>query len=150
MAICRTVAGGLRTPPEEAKAMGFWALNLDTFLMSLLLGAVFMFVFHRAAKSITTGAPSGIQNFCEWAHRVHRHQRARFIFRQKRHGRPVGADHLLLGFCDEPDGFVADRLCALVDARARRSRSSRLFLPLIRMPRSAWRLACFCWCCTTA
>ena len=58
---------GVAHTPEEAKAMGFWALNLDTFLMSLLLGAVIMFVFHRAAKSISTGVPSGLQNFCEWA-----------------------------------------------------------------------------------
>lgn len=58
---------GIAHTPEEAKAMGFWALNLDTFLMSLLLGAIIMFVFHRAAKSISTGAPSGLQNFCEWA-----------------------------------------------------------------------------------
>lgn len=58
---------GIAHTPEEAKAMGFWALNLDTFLMSLLLGTIIMFVFHRAAKSISTGAPSGLQNFCEWA-----------------------------------------------------------------------------------
>ena len=58
---------GIAHTPEEAKAMGFWALNLDTFLMSLLLGAVIMLVFHRAAKSISTGTPSGLQNFCEWA-----------------------------------------------------------------------------------
>ena len=58
---------GVAHTPEEAKAMGFWALNLDTFFMSLLLGAVFLFVFWRAAKSISAGAPSGLQNFCEWA-----------------------------------------------------------------------------------
>ena len=58
---------GIAHTPEEANAMGFWALNLDTFLMSLLLGTIIMFVFHRAAKSISTGAPSGLQNFCEWA-----------------------------------------------------------------------------------
>lgn len=58
---------GVAHTPEEAKAMGFWALNLDTFFMSLLLGAVIMFVFRRAAKSISTGTPSGLQNFCEWA-----------------------------------------------------------------------------------
>jgi F-type H+-transporting ATPase subunit a len=52
---------------EEAKAMGFWALNLDTFIMSLLLGAVFMFMFHRVAKAASTGVPTGLQNFCEWA-----------------------------------------------------------------------------------
>jgi F-type H+-transporting ATPase subunit a len=58
---------GVAHTPEEAKAMGFWAINLDTFLVSLLLGAVIMFVFHRAARSISTGVPSGLQNFCEWA-----------------------------------------------------------------------------------
>jgi F-type H+-transporting ATPase subunit a len=58
---------GIAHTPEEAKAMGFWALNLDTFLMSLLLGTIIMFVFHRATKSISTGTPSGLQNFCEWA-----------------------------------------------------------------------------------
>jgi len=58
---------GVAHTPEEAKAMGFWALNLDTFFMSLLLGGVFLFVFWRAAKSISAGAPSGLQNFCEWA-----------------------------------------------------------------------------------
>lgn len=58
---------GIAHTPEEAKEMGFWALNLDTFFMSLLLGSIFLFVFHRAAKSISAGAPSGLQNFCEWA-----------------------------------------------------------------------------------
>jgi F-type H+-transporting ATPase subunit a len=52
---------------EQAKAMGFWALNLDTFLVSLLLGAVFMLVFRSVAKNVVSGTPSGLQNFCEWA-----------------------------------------------------------------------------------
>ncbi|HSM98937.1 MAG TPA: F0F1 ATP synthase subunit A, partial [Gallionella sp.] len=60
-------AWGVAHTPEEAKAMGFWAINLDTILMSFLLGSILMFVFHRAAKSISSGAPSGLQNFCEWA-----------------------------------------------------------------------------------
>jgi len=58
---------GIAHTSEEAKAMGFWALNLDTVIMSLLLGIVLMFVFRRAAKSISTGAPSGLRNFCEWS-----------------------------------------------------------------------------------
>jgi len=47
--------------------MGFWALNLDTFIMSLLLGAIFLFMFRRVAKSVVSGTPGGLQNFCEWA-----------------------------------------------------------------------------------
>ncbi|MDO8464860.1 MAG: F0F1 ATP synthase subunit A [Gallionella sp.] len=58
---------GIAHSAEEAKAMGFWALNLDTFIMSLLLGAVIMFLFRSVAKSITAGVPSGLQNFCEWS-----------------------------------------------------------------------------------
>jgi F-type H+-transporting ATPase subunit a len=58
---------GIAHSAEEAKAMGFWALNLDTFIMSLLLGAVIMFLFRRVATTIVSGAPSGLQNFCEWA-----------------------------------------------------------------------------------
>lgn len=58
---------GVAHSAEDAKAMGFWALNLDTVLMSLLLGTAFLFMFSRAAKSATAGTPSGLQNFCEWA-----------------------------------------------------------------------------------
>jgi F-type H+-transporting ATPase subunit a len=58
---------GVAHSAEEAKSMGFWALNLDTFLMSLLLGAVIMFLFRKAAKKATAGIPNGLQNFCEWS-----------------------------------------------------------------------------------
>jgi len=58
---------GVAHSAEEAKAMGFWALNLDTVLMSLLLGAIIMFMFRSAAKRATAGTPSGLQNFCEWS-----------------------------------------------------------------------------------
>jgi len=58
---------GIAHSAEEAKAMGFWALNLDTFIMSLLLGAAFLLMFRSVAKSITAGIPGGLQNFCEWA-----------------------------------------------------------------------------------
>ena len=58
---------GIAHSAEEAKAMGFWALNLDTFIMSLLLGAAFMFMFRSVARNAASGTPSGLQNFCEWA-----------------------------------------------------------------------------------
>lgn len=51
---------------EEAKAMGFWAFNMDTLLVSLVLGLVFLFLFSRVAKRINADAPSGMQNFVEW------------------------------------------------------------------------------------
>ena len=51
---------------EEAKAMGFWAFNVDTILVSLVLGLTFLFLFSRVAKNISADAPSGMQNFVEW------------------------------------------------------------------------------------
>jgi len=58
---------GVAHSAEEAKAMGFWALNLDTFIMSFLLGVTFLFIFRQVAKKIVSGTPGGLQNFCEWA-----------------------------------------------------------------------------------
>jgi F-type H+-transporting ATPase subunit a len=51
---------------EEAKEMGFWALNVDTFLVSLVLGLLFTLFFHRIATKAKQGTPSGAQNFIEW------------------------------------------------------------------------------------
>jgi len=65
---CNFQAGHLHCAhtAQEAKEMGFWAFNLDTLLVSFILGAIFLFFFSRAAKSATTGVPSGLQNFVEW------------------------------------------------------------------------------------
>jgi F-type H+-transporting ATPase subunit a len=43
----------------------FWSIHLDTMFFSILLGAVFLFIFYRAAKRVTTGVPTGMQNFVE-------------------------------------------------------------------------------------
>ncbi|MEJ2424665.1 MAG: F0F1 ATP synthase subunit A [Candidatus Thiodiazotropha sp.] len=57
---------GLAHSMEEAKEMGFWSINLDTMFWSLLLGALFLFYFSKAAKSASKGVPNGLQNFVEW------------------------------------------------------------------------------------
>jgi F-type H+-transporting ATPase subunit a len=51
---------------EEAAEMGFWAIHVDSMLWSIVLGVGFLLVFWRAAKSMTTGTPTGLQNFIEW------------------------------------------------------------------------------------
>lgn len=43
----------------------FWAIHLDTMFFSILLGSVFLFIFIRAARRISTGVPGGLQNFVE-------------------------------------------------------------------------------------
>lgn len=50
---------------QEAKEMGFWALNVDTFAVSLVLGLVFLGLFYRVALNAKKGVPSGMQNFVE-------------------------------------------------------------------------------------
>jgi F-type H+-transporting ATPase subunit a len=58
---------GVAHTSEQAKEMGFWALNLDTLIMSFLLGAIFLLTFRSVAKKVIGGTPGGLQNFCEWA-----------------------------------------------------------------------------------
>ena len=41
---------GIAQNAEQANAMGFWSLNVDTVSVSFLLGAVFLFIFGRAAR----------------------------------------------------------------------------------------------------
>ena len=57
---------GLAHSAQEAKEMGFWAFNVDTLGVSLLLGFLFLYFFRKVAKNVTTGVPSGMQNFTEW------------------------------------------------------------------------------------
>jgi len=51
---------------QEAKDMGFWAVNVDSMGWSLGLILVFFVLFRSAAKKVTAGVPSGLQNFAEW------------------------------------------------------------------------------------
>lgn len=57
---------GFAHSTSEAADMGFWAIHVDSMLWSILLGAVFLFIFHKVAKSMTAETPSGLQNFVEW------------------------------------------------------------------------------------
>jgi F-type H+-transporting ATPase subunit a len=51
---------------DDAREMGFMAINLDTMFWSITLGVLFLYFFSKAAKSATTGVPGGLQNFVEW------------------------------------------------------------------------------------
>ena len=54
---------GLAQTAAEAKDMGFWAINVDTMGFSIVLGVLFLALFHRVARNPTTGVPGGFQNF---------------------------------------------------------------------------------------
>ena len=45
--------------------MGFWSVNVDSMVWSIVLGLVFAIVFRTAATSATAGVPGGLQNFVE-------------------------------------------------------------------------------------
>ena len=51
---------------QEAKDMGFWAVNVDSMAFSVGLGLLFLFLFRAAAKKASAGVPTGLQNFVEW------------------------------------------------------------------------------------
>lgn len=52
---------------QEAADMGFWAFHVDTLGWSVLLAAVFFFIFRSVAKKVTSGVPTGMQNAVEAA-----------------------------------------------------------------------------------
>lgn len=57
---------GFAHTAEEASKMGFNAIHVDTMFWSISLGLIFIWMFRKAAKTATTGVPSGVVNFCEW------------------------------------------------------------------------------------
>ena len=50
---------------EDAAAMGFWALHLDSMFWSIGLGLFFIWLFKKAADKATSGVPGKLQNFVE-------------------------------------------------------------------------------------
>lgn len=44
---------------------GFWTVNVDTVLFSVVLGCTFLFFFRMAAKAATADVPGKLQNFVE-------------------------------------------------------------------------------------
>ena len=57
---------GVAHGAAEAKAMGFWAIHLDTMFWSILLGALFLWGFRKAAQRASAQTPKGFLNFVEW------------------------------------------------------------------------------------
>ena len=64
----RTADGswGFAHSVEEADAMGFWAINVDSMIMSLLVGVIFMGLFYAVSRRATSGNPGSLQNAVEF------------------------------------------------------------------------------------
>lgn len=58
-------AWGFAHSAEEAQAMGFMSINVDSMAWSVGLGVIFLLLFRRAAKNATAGVPGGLQNGVE-------------------------------------------------------------------------------------
>lgn len=58
---------GIAHSNAEIAEMGFWAINLDTFGFSLVLGLAFLLVFKAVASRVTSGVPGRGQNLVEIA-----------------------------------------------------------------------------------
>ena len=56
---------GFAHSAEEAAAMGFWALNVDTMLISFVLALGFMGFYYFISKKMTSGVPGLAQNIVE-------------------------------------------------------------------------------------
>lgn len=56
---------GFAHSAEDARAMGFWSINVDSMFWAIATGLVFFLVFRRVASRATAGVPGGLQNFVE-------------------------------------------------------------------------------------
>ena len=56
---------GFAQSAEEARAMGFWSIHVDSMAWSIGLGLVFLCLFRRAAARATAGIPGRLQNGVE-------------------------------------------------------------------------------------
>lgn len=55
----------LSTFSFNAEASGFWVINVDTVVVSLLLGGLFLWLFRMVAVKATSETPDALQNFVE-------------------------------------------------------------------------------------
>ncbi len=51
---------------QDAASFGFWSINVDSMLFSIVLGVLFLGLFRMVAKAATADVPGGWQNFVEW------------------------------------------------------------------------------------
>jgi F-type H+-transporting ATPase subunit a len=56
---------GFAHSEQEAKDMGFWAINVDTMGISVVLGVLFFALFRSVSKKMDSGVPGGLQNVVE-------------------------------------------------------------------------------------
>ncbi len=63
--VCQAETGGWRFGSMEDPCTGFMTLNVDTLLVSTVLGVLFCAIFYFAARKATADKPGKLQNFVE-------------------------------------------------------------------------------------
>ncbi len=56
---------GIAADATDAAHMGFWAINVDTMVMSVLSGCIFLLLAGIAVRKVSCGNPSKLQNVVE-------------------------------------------------------------------------------------
>lgn len=57
---------GIAESQTEAADMGFWAIHVDSMIMSVLLGVLFVGLFAFVSRRATSGVPGPLQNAVEY------------------------------------------------------------------------------------
>lgn len=86
---------------------GFWAINIDTFSVSLALGFIFLFVFTRVAKTFSMENPGRLQLFVEMIVEMVANQVKDVFHAKECSDCPFSFDHFRLGVLNEHHGLVA-------------------------------------------
>jgi hypothetical protein len=126
--------------PVTHKGVGFWALHIDTVIVSATLGALMIFVAWRTGRNMSVSAPAGLQNFVEMIVEFVQGQVKDSFPDKKNHAdRAAGADDLRLGLADELHGRGADRPAAVDRRSCSASNTSSSCRPPTSTPRWRWR-----------
>lgn len=57
---------GFAESTDEAVEMGFWGIHVDSMIMSVLLGVIFLGLFLFVSRRATSGVPGPLQNAAEY------------------------------------------------------------------------------------
>ena len=103
---------GFAHSAEEAAAMGFYAVHVDSMAWSIGLGFVFLLIFGVTARKATSGVPGGLQNAVEMVVETIEETTSSIFSHKKPYGCTNGPYDIRMGFPDELDGSRSGRLVA--------------------------------------
>merc|ERR1712072_1638813 len=79
---------------------GFWAVHIDTFIVSWIIGIFFLFIFRSVAKNASSGVPNKLQNFVEFLYDFADSSK-RYISWEKQTNRSISFNCIRMGISNE-------------------------------------------------